>query len=129
MDGPSAHRQTTLSNLSAILLHCQCRPTVRLLALYIFDAPAVDSSAAEMRPPAAVSATDIVSLRSLRRDATSSAAFLRAGGGKTSESVIMLLLQMTVGRNGLERSTDDVDIRNLLIDTGITKSLSWHEAD
>lgn len=40
------------------------------------------SSAAEMSPPAAVSATEMVSWRALRRLATSSAMALRASGGK-----------------------------------------------
>jgi hypothetical protein len=49
----------------------------------------VASSAAEMRPPAAVSATEMVSWRDLSRAATSSAALLSGSGGKKKGAAIV----------------------------------------
>lgn len=55
------------------------------------DAPGVASSAAETNPPAAVSATEMVSLRERRSEATSSAACFNAGGGNVVVEAMLLM--------------------------------------
>lgn len=64
-------------------------------------APGVASSAAEISPPAAVSATQMVSPRDLSSEATESAMLESCGGGKALEVVDDDILRCGEMRDGV----------------------------